>query len=429
VDNLPSDKLTWNPRLPDSRDARTFIGEVNELLTDLNRLRSVFEVDLKRYVNEGRIRAFRFVNTRRERSVVYQPIGLIDFDLDHRRDRYWPEIIHRYIKVADLRYSFAISDDSVTLPVASFDFESATSREEFDAHIDRISESNSIISASPPWRITVTSKKRKPQKTQVTLKLLFSLAIDASAFQVRLPSSDNCLHHFRLDSRFGCWKLVWQCLNCGFLCYCDCFREAITISGEIPDHPFYPQACEVCRGVPSTHEYCHEMYARSQFEIRYGAYVRKKAIELAGKHGDWLPPELEQQASNIVREELGFRKIGEGLVTETLLCGIVRAIFPDKNVIHHYRASWLGQQELDVFVSDLNIGVEYQGEQHYISVKAWGGPKALAVAKRRDAAKARRCKQNGVLLVTFSCREKDRLSEEYVLSKMSAAAGRPLKAG
>ena len=162
---------------------------------------------------------------------------------------------------------------------------------------------------------------------------------------MRLPSSDNCQHRFRLGSRFGCWKLVWQCLNCGFLCYCDCFTEAIRISGEIPDHPFYPQACEVCRGVPPTHGYCHEMYARSQFEIRYGAYVRKKAMELAGKLPDSqkldmkvLPTELEQQASNLVREELGFRKIGEGFVTETVLCGIVRAIFPDKNVIHHYRA-------------------------------------------------------------------------------------------
>lgn len=133
--------------------------------------------DLKKYVNEGQIRAFRFVNTRTERSAVYHPIGLVDFDLDHRRDRYWPEMIHRYIKVADLRCSFAISDDSVIVPVVSFDFENATSREDYDAHLDRLSESNRILSVSPPWRITITGIKRKPQKTQVTQKFLFSLAL------------------------------------------------------------------------------------------------------------------------------------------------------------------------------------------------------------------------------------------------------------
>lgn len=42
-----SDELTRNPKLPESLDAITFIGEVNELLTDLNRLRSVFEVGPK----------------------------------------------------------------------------------------------------------------------------------------------------------------------------------------------------------------------------------------------------------------------------------------------------------------------------------------------------------------------------------------------
>ncbi|WP_434616646.1 hypothetical protein [Arthrobacter sp. A5] len=38
----------------------------------------------------------------------------------------------------------------------------------------------------------------------------------------------------------------------------------------------------------------------------------------------------------------------------------VREAFPERRVIHQSRPSWLGQQSLDIYLPDQNIGIEYQ---------------------------------------------------------------------
>ena len=160
------------------------------------------------------------------------------------------------------------------------------------------------------------------------------------------------------------------------------------------------------------------MYARSEFERRYGAYATKKFYEYKLLNEDVNDTDLERRTNNLTREELGFKKIGERFVIETELYRIIKSIFTDKKVIHHYRAKWLKGQEIDIFIPDFNLAIEYDGIQHFKPIKAWGGEEGLKKNIERDKIKEEKCKENNVTLIRFTYKEKDLLSENYVKSKL-----------
>lgn len=271
-----------------------------------------------------------------------------------------------------------------------------------------------------PWIFKLDNIRIKEIKTKVKIFYSIKIGIQTPVISEQfLPIPQQCEHEFRLvNNETWEWKLLWQCKHCGFLTYCECFRTAleksppppkgtpVTIYGkEIPlKYPglvFYPNACDVCRGEVSQHMYCHPMYARSDFEKKYGAYVKKRMIEL-GIQGDVNgTDELSQAIVNEVRELIGHKKIGEGWFNETELYKIVKSIFYDLNVKHHYKPKWLEGLELDIYVEELNLGIEYNGIQHYKPLEHWGGKEAYEKVKLRDRKKANLCSQNGVLLVIF----------------------------
>ncbi len=80
------------------------------------------------------------------------------------------------------------------------------------------------------------------------------------------------------------------------------------------------------------------------------------------------------------------------------------------DTIFQYTPPWLNGQSLDMFVPNLNLGIEYQGKQHYESVDYFGGDEKLIDNAARDSNKATLCKQNNIKLyqwpytkkVTFS---------------------------
>lgn len=121
---------------------------------------------------------------------------------------------------------------------------------------------------------------------------------------------------------------------------------------------------------------------------------------------------------NLVRDTNGLPRIGEGWISETRLFHIVESIFPDDEVIHHYRASWLGRLELDVYVVGADIGFEYQGVQHYKPQEHFGGRASLARTKERDAEKARRCMEHGTRLIEIYYYED--LTDDLVRKKVDS---------
>lgn len=149
--------------------------------------------------------------------------------------------------------------------------------------------------------------------------------------------------------------------------------------------------------------------------LRTGNIVLKEKAEiLTGyeKELNAISGNISNEVENSIRQEFGFRKIGEGWIGETILFKIIKEIFPNEEIIRHYRPDWLEGLELDVYLPKLKIGLEYQGQQHYKPVKIWGGATALKKQQERDLRKKKICKDKKValLIIDYS----DPLTREYI---------------
>lgn len=120
---------------------------------------------------------------------------------------------------------------------------------------------------------------------------------------------------------------------------------------------------------------------------------------------------------NEVRMKFGHKKVGEAWTSETILYYIVTKLFPDFTVRRHYRPDFLGGLELDIYIEGLNVGIEYQGIQHYKPIKHWGGKEALEKVKERDKRKKSICDNQGIPLIYFD--HDEGLNDELVLRKLS----------
>jgi hypothetical protein len=180
---------------------------------------------------------------------------------------------------------------------------------------------------------------------------------------------------------------------------------------------FQNKICEVCTGRVPKHYYCHEMYG-SPFAQVYGAWIKAELVRqghIRGTNGISLR-KLWNEAENKIRLIVGVPQIGEKFVSETILFKTVAYLLKEHEVIHHYRADWLARQELDIFVPSLNLAIEYQGEQHFIPIDAWGGDDALEKTQQRDEEKRRRCESKGIKLLYFD--HTMELSEKLVARRL-----------
>jgi len=112
-----------------------------------------------------------------------------------------------------------------------------------------------------------------------------------------------------------------------------------------------------------------------------------------------LIKELSRVSENMLRETRGLPKVGEGWVNETKLYYAIKEIFPQYKIIHQYRCKWLGLQSLDIFVEELNIGIEYQGAQHLRPIDFFGGEEAFKKTQQRDRKKKSLCDKHGIRLI------------------------------
>lgn len=109
--------------------------------------------------------------------------------------------------------------------------------------------------------------------------------------------------------------------------------------------------------------------------------------------------ELCREAENILRNQNGFKPVGEEWLSETELYKDIKDYYPHIKVIHSYRAKWLGLQHLDIFMYEYNIGIEYQGEQHYKPIKVFGGSEQIEKNKKRDMEKVKKCTNNDISII------------------------------
>ena len=75
---------------------------------------------------------------------------------------------------------------------------------------------------------------------------------------------------------------------------------------------------------------------------------------------------------------------------------------------HH---DWLLNEEtnyhltLDFYLPQYSIGIECQGEQHFVPIEYFGGEESFKKTKKRDALKKQLCKDNGIKLIYFLDKE------------------------
>jgi len=102
--------------------------------------------------------------------------------------------------------------------------------------------------------------------------------------------------------------------------------------------------------------------------------------------------------TNELRVERNLPKVGEGWISETKLFYDIKKAFPEFEVKHHGNPYWLGRQHFDIYFTDLNIAIEYQGTQHQKPVEYFGGEEAFIKGKERDERKKKLCVENGCKL-------------------------------
>lgn len=134
----------------------------------------------------------------------------------------------------------------------------------------------------------------------------------------------------------------------------------------------------------------NEMYGYS------GLYRNSTLGRIIKKQNHKVKKEVDKIYSDIVRENRVPTKWGN----EYRLFSLISRY--NANAQYQYHSDWLGQQSLDIYISDSKIGIEYQGEQHYKAVDIWGGEAALKENQARDLRKKKLCAENGVLLLEWS---------------------------
>ncbi|OUQ27925.1 hypothetical protein B5E79_10370 [Massilimicrobiota sp. An134] len=88
---------------------------------------------------------------------------------------------------------------------------------------------------------------------------------------------------------------------------------------------------------------------------------------------------------------------------EQELFKVVRSLYSD--AIYQYHSKFLELQSLDIFIPSINLGIEYQGEQHYIPIDFFGGEDGLRKRKELDEKKLEKCKAHGVMLLYWKYNE------------------------
>ena len=109
-----------------------------------------------------------------------------------------------------------------------------------------------------------------------------------------------------------------------------------------------------------------------------------------------ITPKLREIESEI-RVRKGFNIVGS-FTNESILFTKLKETYKDFNVISQGSPKWLGRQRIDIYFTDLNIGIEYQGDQHFLPIPYFGGEEGLKQRLILDSRKEKLCLENNCKL-------------------------------
>ncbi len=102
---------------------------------------------------------------------------------------------------------------------------------------------------------------------------------------------------------------------------------------------------------------------------------------------------------NEFRFSKGLPMIGEGWISETELFQNLKKHFNKLTVKQHASPKWLGRQHIDIWFPKFNIGIEFQGKQHFEPIEYFGGEEAFKKNQERDERKKKLFKENNSILI------------------------------
>ena len=271
-------------------------------------------------------------------------------------------------------------------------------------------------------------KTKNQFKIEIKNPVLPSSLFESIYENLKHKNNEECSNDLLQDYPVGTyeWWLPFECKICGKKYFCECFEKSIKIYQKKLDGvrgpgtfesnfiettkemQIKPNICHFCTDRIPKHIYCHSMYG-SKIKTIYGAYIDNLKIKETISDRD---------AENKIREDLNYPKIGEKWINETYLYNIIRLIFSEFSVLREASPDWLNKQRLDIFIPELSLAIEYQGEQHFKPVTIFGGEEGFKRNKERDLLKKKLCLKNKVKLIYFNYNEE--LTEENVMKKLKS---------
>lgn len=187
----------------------------------------------------------------------------------------------------------------------------------------------------------------------------------------------------------------------------DARKEAIReVNNELSDELGFREKYERTQDIRDKYESMDPLPAGEQEEIES---LKQELSENSKRVSDTV--------ENEVRQALGHYEKGGRWTSETVLYQLIESKYGDEYTIErHHRPDWLDGLELDIFLVEPGVGIEYQGVQHYEPVEHWGGEEALQERQERDERTRELCEEHGVELVEV--RHDEELSEGLIESKI-----------
>jgi hypothetical protein len=222
---------------------------------------------------------------------------------------------------------------------------------------------------------------------------------------------------------------IFMCRITGKFYACNCFKDYIDWKWDFERFTNFKYEEEIAERVKNitwgNHicHYCNKTTPATETPVSgWSSFLRRFApyylLECKKRWGDIFHFEKGDcvNLENELREYFSYPKIGERWTTETLLYNLVKEILPNQHTIFHYRGKEMQGLELDIFIPELKLGIEYQGEQHFNAIEHWGGEEGLEQRKKSDERKKYLCEKNGYTLVEFFCMEE--ITKNLVVEKL-----------
>ena len=137
---------------------------------------------------------------------------------------------------------------------------------------------------------------------------------------------------------------------------------------------------------------------------------------LRKEHNDMLAQKRTQIYSELVKNDEVPTRWG----SETRLFKLVSKVY--KDAVFQYHSEFLGMQSYDIYIPTVKIAIEYQGKQHYESIKFFGGEEAYKNGVKRDKKKRKISEENGIILIEWkydepisNLRLKEKLKEHNIM--------------